>query len=170
VPYPYGTCDVVFGPVSPGLAYSVTGLVLVQDRVLTAGADEVSPLYRAVVIAHEVAHAWFGGLVTFSGADRWLDEAVTTYVSRAAISAIIPGAAPWAGPPVTDLPDEPYAPGAAAIRTLEDVIGPGAVLAGLGAMLRQHAHGDASRADLVRCWSAAGGRDLSDWAAQTLIS
>ena len=165
VRYPYGTCDLVFGPISPALAYSATGLIIVQDQVL---ADEPDALFMATVVAHELAHAWFGGLVTMSRADAWLDEALTTYISRAAVAQTVPGATPWDGATSAALPDQDYARDAAAIRHLEDLIGPQAVLDGLGAWLRRHAHGEATKDDLVRCWSQASGQDLRAWAFETL--
>jgi len=116
VRYPYGTCDLVFGPISPALAYSATGLIIVQDQVL---ADEPDALFMATVVAHELAHAWFGGLVTMSRADAWLDEALTTYISRAAVAQTVPGATPWDGATSAALPDQDYARDAAAIRHLE---------------------------------------------------
>jgi aminopeptidase N len=94
VPYPYEKCDVVFGPISPALAYSVTGLVIIQDQLLKPGNNAGTGLYEATVIAHELAHAWFGGLVTLPGHDMWLDEALTTYISREALAQTIPATTP----------------------------------------------------------------------------
>ena len=156
VPYPYAKCDLVFAPVSPALAYSITGLILIQDEVLN---DVTMPL----VIAHEVAHAWFGGLVTMPAEHAWLDEALTTYISRTALAEIVPGSTPWATP---GLPDDDYATDATAVRQLEDRIGQPAVLSGLTSLLRRHAHGQATRDDLVGYWSQASGHDLSGWPAR----
>jgi len=165
VRYPYGTCDLVFGPLSPALAYSASGLIIVQDQVL---AEEPDALFMPMVLAHELAHAWFGGLVTLHRADAWLDEALTTYISRAAVAHTVPGAAPWDAAVAAARPDASYARNAAAVRHLDDVIGPQAVLAGLGAWLRRHAHGEATKDDLVRCWSQASDQDLRGWALATL--
>jgi aminopeptidase N len=155
VPYPYAKCDLVFGPVSPALAYSVTGLILIQDEVEAATLP--------IVIAHEFAHAWFGGLVSMPAEHAWLDEALTTYISRTALAEIVPGSTPWATP---GLPDDDYATDAAAIRQLEDRIGQPAVLNGLTTLLRRHAHRQATRDDLVGYWSQACGHDLSGWPAR----
>jgi aminopeptidase N len=156
VPYPYAKCDLVFAPVAPALAYSVTGLILIQDEVLN---DVAMPL----VIAHECAHAWFGGLVTMPAEHAWLDEALTTYISRTALAEIVPSSTPWASP---GLPDDSYAADAAAIRQLEDRIGQPAVLNGLTTLLRRHAHSQATKDDLVSYWSQASGHDLSGWPAR----
>src|ERR1700677_617884 len=172
VPYPYGKCDLVFGPVSPALAQAVTGLIVIQDQVLRDSRDgsDDTGLYLNAVIAHELAHAWFGGLVTMPREDGWLDEALTTYISRTALEEIMPGCTPWAAQTSATLPDHAYAGDAAAIRQLEDLIGRQAVIDGLAALLRRHAHSQATPADLVTYWSQASGQDLRAWAAKTLSS
>lgn len=169
VPYPYGKCDLVFGPVSPALAYSVTGLIVIHDQVLRESQDDGTGRYPALVIAHELAHAWFGGLVTLARQDSWLDEALTTYISRTALAQITPGTDPWTAPAPAALPDDYYAADAAAVRQLENIIGRPAVLSGLAALLQHHAHHDATRNDLIMHWSQASRQDLRHWAAETLM-
>jgi aminopeptidase N len=170
-PYPYGKCDVVFVPGYPGLAFGAPGLVTIKEQVLTEPQNGGRGPYLAIVIAHEVAHSWFGGLIEFQPPeDGWLEEAITTYISRTAIEeSHHPGIRPWAVSVSEVLPDHAYASDAATIRQLEHLIGRQAVLAGLGDLLHRHAHGSASRESLVECWSMAAGRDLSEWAAETLI-
>lgn len=170
VPYPYGKCDLVFVPAFPDLAYSVPGLVVIQDQVLKEDQQASASLYMATVIAHELAHAWIGGLVTMRRtADMWFDEALTTYISRAALAEILPGTTPWEASTSAALPDHGYAREAAAIRQLEGLIGRQAVIDGVGTLLRHHAHGSATKDDLVRYWSQASGHDLRKWAAKVLI-
>jgi aminopeptidase N len=171
VRYPYAQCDVVFVPELPDLAYSVPGLIVAQDQVLSEDPPAGPGLYLATVLAHELAHAWLGSLVTMRRAgDQWLEEALTTYLSRAALAAIRPGFMPWDAAVSVTLPDHGYATGAAVIRQLDEQIGPAAVAGGLGILLRRHAHGSVTTDELVRCWSQAGGRDLSAWAAGALRS
>lgn len=167
VPYPYRKCDLVVVPGFPALAFGAPGLIAVRDTALEAGEDRPGG-YRALVIAHELAHAWVGGLADMRGEDMWLQEAVTTYLSRAALEETWPGSTPWAAPVSAALPDHGYAGDAAAVRQLEMLIGRQAVMSGLGNLLRRHAHGTAARDDLVRCWSEVSGRDLRSWAAGTL--
>jgi aminopeptidase N len=167
VAYPYSKCDFVFVPGYPGLAFGAPGLVTIKEQVLTEPPQGNPSLYLATVIAHELAHAWFGGLIELQPSeDGWLEEAITTYISRTALEAT--GATPWAEPVSLDLPDHGYASDAAAIRQLETLIGRRAVLNGLGNLLRHHAHGYAAKDDLVRYWSNAAGRDLRQYAAGTL--
>jgi aminopeptidase N len=169
-PYPYGKCDLVFVPGYPGLAFGAPGLVTVKEQVLTQPPGGKPSLHLAIVVAHELAHAWFGGLIQFQPpGDEWLEEAITTYVSRGALEEARPGVTPWEAAVSQTLPDDAYASDAAKIRQLEQLIGRLAVLAGLHDLLRHHAHSHASRDDLVRCWSRAAGRDLRHWAAGVLI-
>ena len=168
--YPYGKCDLVFVPAFPGLAFGAPGLITIKDQVLTEAQNGKPALYLASVIAHELAHAWFGGLVDVCRRDdEWLIEPLTTYISRTALGEIHPGATPWAPATSQTLPDHAYARDAAAVRQLEGLIGRQAVLNGLRDLLHRHAHGCATKDDLVQCWSRASGRDLREWAADTLI-
>jgi aminopeptidase N len=168
--YPYGKCDVVFVPGYPGLAFGAPGLVTIKDQVITEPEYGRSNLYLAIVIAHELAHAWLGGLINFHppGAG-WLEEAITTYVSRTAIEESHPGATLWAEAASKALPDHAYAANATTIRQLEHLIGRQAVLKGFSDLLHRHAHGSATKDDLVQCWSRAAARDLREWAAEALI-
>ncbi len=170
VPYPYGKCDFVFAPGYRGLAFGAPGLVTVKEQVITEPPKGKHELYLATVIAHEMAHAWFGGLVIFQPAENgWLEEAITTYLSRAALEEIYPGAALWDAAASQTLPDHAYVNNAVTMRHLEHLISRQTVLAGLGDLLRRHTHGYASKGDLVQCWSRAAERDLRPWAAKTLI-
>jgi aminopeptidase N len=88
VPCPYPAYDIVFMPDLAALALSVPGLMVVNERLLGRQGD-ASDQNRAMVCAHEVAHLWFGGLVGPRWWDDvWLDEAIATYLSYAALAAI----------------------------------------------------------------------------------
>jgi len=88
VPCPYPAYDIVFTPDLAATALSVPGLMVVHERRLgraEAGAD----LDNAGLCAHEVAHLWFACLVGPRWWDDvWLDEAIATYLSYAALAAI----------------------------------------------------------------------------------
>jgi aminopeptidase N len=81
VPCPYPNYDIVFVPDLSALAYSVPGLMLVNESLLARMADPDDD-FAAMVDAHEVAHLWFGSLVGMRWWDDvWLDEAIATYLS-----------------------------------------------------------------------------------------
>lgn len=175
VRFPYPKCDVLFVPGFPGLAFSAPGLIAVREEALRSEQAGETSLGLPTVIAHELSHAWIGGLVNICSADQiemWLIEALATYVSRTALAETMTdalgGTALWAGPAAASLPDHAYAGNAAIIRELEPRIGRDAVLAGLGSFLRRHAHGQATKDDLVDCWSQRSGQDLRAWSAARL--
>lgn len=168
-PYPHPKCDLVFLPSLPALAFSAPGLTLLQDRLLDA--DQPRPiLYLACTLAHELAHAWIGGLVDLRHRqDMWLQEALATYLSRTALHDTQPGSTPWDPDTATQLPDHGYAADAAHLRQLEEMIGRSAVMAGLRAVMTRHAYNTITIDDLLRSWSQSSRQDLRPWAARTIL-
>ncbi|HSZ40614.1 MAG TPA: M1 family aminopeptidase [Trebonia sp.] len=167
--YPYLKCDLVFVPRYRPLAYGAPGLMTIQEQVLAKAADDTSGLYLAVVLAHELAHAWFGGMFCTYESDGWLIEALTTYLSRRALGELHPGIDPWDASLSTELPDHAYGEYAAPVRQLAELIGTQAVLDGLTGLMRDRPHACVTKGDVVRSWSRAAGRDLRAWAAETLV-
>ena len=198
VPCPYPNYDIVFVPDLNALAYSVPGLMLVNERLL-AHMDDPGDYFAAMVCAHEVAHLWFGCLVGMRWwEDVWLDEALATYMSYAAevgpLAAEglwtafsyrdkewayradeLPGREPVSSPVASaaEAMSRPaaiiYYKGASVIRQLAALIGGDVVYAGLRDYLtRYRAGGVAGLDDLVGCLSRAAGRDLAGWADEWL--
>lgn len=163
VPYPYEKCEAVFVRGLPSLAFSAPGLILFSDTVFDR-IETLGPHYAALVVSHEVAHAWIGGLVDCHA--PWLAEACSTYLARNALAELMPGSRPWepADPPP---PDAAYTPDAELIKSLEKRIGRAGVAHGLGLFCRRFHHGIAGRAELAACWSETSGHDLTGWAAST---
>ena len=175
VRFPFPKCDVLFVPGFPGLAFSAPGLIAIRQEALSSERTGGSSLWLPTVIAHELSHAWIGGLANICRADQvemWLIEALATYVSRTALAEIMTGTladgALWTAPIAASLPDHAYAARAAIIKELELRIGRDAVLAGLGSFLRRHAYRQATKNDLVDCWSQHSGQDLRGWSAARL--
>jgi aminopeptidase N len=167
--YPYGKCDFVFVPAFPKRAFGAPGLVTIRDTELAAHQADGTGLHLALVMAHELAHQWFGGIIDLCRRDdSWLIEPLTTYISRAELEEIHPGTTPWAPAVSQAMLDHAYAPNAAKIRQLEELIGRPAVLTGLRELLRRHAHSCATKDDLVHYWSRASGTNLRSWATETL--
>jgi aminopeptidase N len=104
VPCPYAGYDIVFMPDLPALALSVPGLMVVNEKLLGRPA-EAGDQRSAMICAHEVAHLWFGCLVGPRWWDDvWLDEAIATYLSYAALAAIagVSESLSWTGFAYTD--------------------------------------------------------------------
>lgn len=167
--YPDDKYDVAFLPqYGPGLAFGAPGLLTTRDEVVNL--TDKPEAYLAIVIAHELAHAWFGGLIEFQPPENeWLQEAITTYVSRSALEAHHPHINPWSAEASQTLPDHAYAKNAAPLKRLETLIGRQAVMHGIGELLRHHANRAVTKDDLAHSWFLASGQDLREWTANQLI-
>jgi aminopeptidase N len=107
VPCPYPAYDIVFMPDLPAMALSVPGLMVVNEKLLGRPA-EADDQRSAMICAHEVAHLWFGCLVGPRWWDDvWLDEAIATYLSYAALAAIaeVSESLSWTGFAYADKPE-----------------------------------------------------------------
>jgi aminopeptidase N len=168
VGYPEDKCDVAFLPqYAPGLAFGAPGLLAIRAEVLYP--EDKPRTYLPTVIAHELAHAWFGGLVEFRPPENdWLEEGITTYISRSALEAQYPDVNPWEFDVSRTLPDHAYSKNAAQLKQLEAIVGRRAVMDGIGELLRRHANETVTKDDLVRFWSRTSGQDLREWAANQL--
>jgi aminopeptidase N len=197
VPCPYPKYDIAFVPDLGPTAVSLPGIMLVSEALLqrmTDPGDDFGPL----VLAHEVAHLWFGCLV--GGRwwdDLWLAEALATYLSYTAWAEALGTDSPWRAfcmreqaaayradglpstqPVSSPVPDAAsalarpsaitYNKGASAVRQLAALIGDDALRAGLTDYLTSYGGGAATLGDLVACWSRASARDLGEWAEQWL--
>ena len=82
VRYPFGKYDQVFVPGFPAIAMENPGCVTIGDDYLFRSApSEVERETRAVAIAHEMVHMWFGALVTLRWwDDLWLNESFAEYL------------------------------------------------------------------------------------------
>ena len=197
VPCPYRSYEIVFAPGLRPLAMQVPAFMLVSEQLAQRAADGEDD-FVPLVLAHEVAHLWFGCLVEGRWwDDLWLAEALATYLSHVAAAEELGLASPWAGfgmrekasayrtdslpgtqpvaSPVADAADAlsrpsaiTYSKGASVIRQLAALIGDDALRAGLRDYLTRYGGGTSTLDDLVGCWSAASGRDLAGWAERWL--
>ena len=81
-PYPFDSYDQLFGPGHNWGAMETPGCVTYRDEMLPRGRiTDDQRMKRASVIAHEMAHMWFGNLVTMRWwEDTWLNESFADYM------------------------------------------------------------------------------------------
>ena len=196
VPYPFGKYDQVFVPEfnfgameNPGVVTFREDAFLYRSRVTEATRET-----RAMVIMHEMAHMWFGDLVTMRWwDDLWLNEAFanwagygvaasatrftgawTTFALAQKAWAYVQDQLPSTHPVVSDIVDLEailqsfdgitYAKGASVLKQLVAHVGYDAFVAGVNRYFERHAWGNATLADLLVELEVASGRDLGDWA------
>jgi aminopeptidase N len=183
IKYPYGKLDLVgLADFSAG-AMENTGCITFREVLLQVDDKHASIDLKKVaasVIAHEMAHQWFGDLVTMQWwNDIWLNEGFATWMSSKPVQAWKPewnmdledvretGQALNADSLVNTHPihqeaqtpaeileladDISYGKTAAVLRMLEAYLGPETFRAGVNAYLKQHAYGNATASDF---WSA----------------
>jgi alanyl aminopeptidase len=92
-PYPFDKLDLLGAPDFSAGAMENAGLIVYRDALLRIDAHSSANTYRASfnVNAHEIAHQWFGDLVTVPWWDDiWLNEAYATWAQGKATVALKP--------------------------------------------------------------------------------
>ncbi|OMH33037.1 aminopeptidase N [Tersicoccus sp. Bi-70] len=199
VPYPFGKYDQAFVPEYNLGAMENPGLVTFTEAfVFRTEATEIQYQGRANVIMHEMAHMWFGDLVTMRWwDDLWLKEsfadfmgsaslvdtglypsAWVTFANRRKAWAYVQDALPTTHPIVADIVDLDaakqnfdgitYAKGASVLKQLVAFVGRDAFDAAARAYFREHAWGNTTLADFLAALSEASGRDMGAWAGAWL--
>ncbi|TAP43852.1 aminopeptidase N [Arthrobacter sp. S39] len=198
-PYPWGKYDQAFVPEYNLGAMENPGLVtFTESYVFTSRATDAQYQGRANTLMHEMAHMWFGDLVTMQWwDDLWLKESFADYMGTLGVDqathwdtawvnfankrkawAYVQDQLPTTHPVVADIPDLEaakqnfdgitYAKGASVLKQLVAYVGFDAFTAGSRQYFRDHAYGNTTLADLLKALSAASGRDLAGWAAHWL--
>ena len=179
IKYPFEKLDMIGLPDFSAGAMENTGLITYREVILLIDDRKASVgLHRevATVIAHEIAHQWFGDLVTMEWWDDvWLNEGFATWMENKAVAAWKPE---WhlelddvqetAGSlsvdalkntrPIHQAAETPaqiqelfdgiaYGKAAAVLRTLEAYLGPEAFRAGVDQYLKQHSYRNATADD-----------------------
>ena len=199
VPYPFVKYDQLFVPeFNAGAMENAACVTFLEDMVFRSRVTDAAYEQRANTILHEMAHMWFGDLVTMKWwDDLWLNEsfaewaahhanvhatrysdAWTTFSNQRKAWAYRQDQLPSTHPIAADMVDLDavrvnfdgitYAKGASALRQLVAWVGEDNFGKGINAYFTKHAWGNTELPDLLTELEAASGRDLSGWTAEWL--
>jgi aminopeptidase N len=192
--YPFGKYDQLFVPEFNAGAMENAGCVTFhEDYLFRSKVTDARYERRAATILHEMAHMWFGDLVTMRWwDDLWLNESFAEYAAALAQTRATRWTDAWTTfanvektwayrqdqlpsthPIATDAPDVQtaevnfdgitYAKGASVLKQLGAYVGVDAFLAGLRDYFERHAFGNTTLADLLSALERSSGRDLGEW-------
>lgn len=199
VPYAFGKYDQLFVPeFNAGAMENAGAVTFLEDYVFRSKVTRASYERRCETVLHEMAHMWFGDLVTMQWwDDLWLNESFATFASVLCQAEATEFTEAWTTfanvekswayrqdqlpsthPVAADIPDLhavevnfdgiTYAKGASVLKQLVAYVGLESFLAGLRDYFRDHAFGNATFGDLLGALEKASGRDLSGWGRQWL--
>ncbi len=194
-PFPFGKYDQLFVPEFNAGAMENVGAVAFHDSFLFRDPPSYSQrLMRAEVILHELAHMWFGDLVTMRWwDDLWLNETFATYLSYRCLAEATRFEDAWqvfngqmrpaayrqdqlatTHPVATRVEHTDqaignfdaitYEKGAAVLKQLVARLGDDAFRRGLHRYVDRHAWGNATLADFLGALGEAAGEPLDEWA------
>ncbi|SER82316.1 aminopeptidase N [Streptomyces sp. yr375] len=198
-PYPFGKYDQAFVPEYNLGAMENPGLVTFREELIFRGkVTRVAYEGRANVILHEMAHMWFGDLVTMEWwDDLWLKESFAdfmgtfanvgatrftdawiTFANRRKAWAYRADQLPSTHPVTADIRDLQdaklnfdgitYAKGASVLKQLVAYVGQDAFLEGARRYFKRHAYGNTRLGDLLSVLGETSGRDMAAWARSWL--
>ncbi|SIS12947.1 aminopeptidase N [Williamsia sterculiae] len=199
VPYAFGKYDQLFVPeFNAGAMENAGAVTFLEDYVFRSRVTKATYERRAETVLHEMAHMWFGDLVTMRWwDDLWLNESFATFASVLCQSEATEYTNAWTTfanvekswayrqdqlptthPVAADIPDLAavevnfdgitYAKGASVLKQLVAYVGLEDFLAGLRDYFAAHQFDNAEFSDLLSALEKASGRDLSDWGSQWL--
>ena len=198
-PYPFSKYDQLFVPEFNFGAMENAGCVTFNEAYLfRSRVTDAARMSRAGTILHELAHMWFGNLVTMRWwGDLWLNESFATYMATWALVeatrftdawvqfvnqevtwAVRQDQLPTTHPIVADAPDTDtainnfdgitYAKGGLVLRQLVAWVGTEAFISGLRDYFARHAWSNATLADFLAALEKTSGRRMDEWARQWL--
>ena len=192
IKYPFGKLDVLAVPDFSAGAMENTAAIFYRETDLLVDSKDASLEVRkriASVLAHEMAHQWFGDLVTMQWWDDiWLNEGFATWMANRALAAIRPEwnvsvdealetqtalgldglksthaiHAPADTPAQIDEAFDAiaYEKGAAVLRMLEHYLGAETFRKGINAYLQAHAYANGTSRDFWNAMTAASGKPV----------
>ncbi|MFI7338149.1 aminopeptidase N [Streptomyces sp. NPDC050085] len=198
-PYPFGKYDQAFVPEYNLGAMENPGMVTFREEFIFRGkVTTASYERRANVILHEMAHMWFGDLVTMQWwDDLWLKESFADFMGSFSMVEATRFTNGWitfannrkswayradqlpSTHPITadirDLEDAKlnfdgitYAKGASVLKQLVAYVGRDAFLEGARRYFKRHAYGNTQLGDLLSALEETSGRDLASWSRSWL--
>ncbi|WP_426978305.1 aminopeptidase N [Pseudarthrobacter sp. O4] len=193
-PYPFEKYDQLFVPeFNAGAMENAGAVTILEGYVFRSKVTDAQVERRAITVLHELAHMWFGDLVTMRWwNDLWLNESFAEYMSHlAAVEnttfdhawttfasvekswAYRQDQLPTTHPifaEINDLQDVEvnfdgitYAKGASVLRQLVAWVGPEEFMAGVREYFSKHAWQNTELSDLMTELEKASGRDLDQW-------
>jgi alanyl aminopeptidase len=192
IPYPYDKLDHISRPALQGGAMENAGLITYGKRLILRDPAQITAGEKfgwVSVAAHELAHQWFGDLVTTAWWDDiWLNEGFASWLGSKIVAQFDPA---WHGElldtnqretaltadrvvnarrirqPITNPGDIfqafdgiTYQKGASILAMFERAIGPDKFRDGVRAYLAKHRFGNATSADFIAAISGVAGRDV----------
>ena len=198
-PYPFEKYDQLFVPeFNAGAMENAGAVTFTETYVFRSKVTDAIRERRVVTILHELAHMWFGDLVTMKWwNDLWLNESFAEYISTLATAEATEWTEAWTTfaalekgwayrqdqlpsthpivATINDLEDVQvnfdgitYAKGASVLKQLVAWVGREQFLAGVGAYFKKHHHSNTELRDLMVEFEAASGRDLTAWSEKWL--
>ncbi|KAJ3269958.1 hypothetical protein HDV01_000764 [Terramyces sp. JEL0728] len=192
IEYPLPKLDLVCVPDLSAEAMENWGLIVFRESVLLPD-DSTSKTLKNITatIAHELAHQWFGNLVTMDWwDDLWLNEGFANFIGTLAVETLFPKwnvftdfisneynralvldsissshpvhASVCSTKDIDDVFDGiSFNKGAAIIRMIHAYVGPTTFAAGINKYLVTYKHGNATRNQLWQCLSEVSGKDIT---------
>jgi aminopeptidase N len=197
--YPWPKYDQLFVPeFNAGAMENAGAVTFLEDYVFRSRTTDAAYERRAVTILHEMAHMWFGDLVTMRWwDDLWLNESFAEYVSTRATAdatrwreawttfcniekawAYRQDQLPTTHPIAADIVDIEavkvnfdgitYAKGASVLKQLVHYVGEDSFSAAMRGYFRRHEYANTTLQDLLDALAETSGRDLSTWSKEWL--
>jgi aminopeptidase N len=197
-PYPFSKLDLVFVPEQQGAMENAACITFMDDLIYRPPVTDAQLRTLAEFIAHEIAHMWFGDLVSMRWwDDLWLNESFATYMANLALAEVTRHRTVWTTfamrdktwgywadqlptthPISADVPDAiatmlnldgiSYSKGAGVLKQLVAWVGFEPFRQGLAQYIADHAFSNTTIRDLLAAFEAASGRDLEAWSREWL--
>ncbi|PCE13693.1 aminopeptidase N [Microbacterium sp. SZ1] len=199
VPYPFAKYDQLFVPeFNAGAMENAGAVTFTETYVFRSKVTDAVKERRVVTILHELAHMWFGDLVTMKWwNDLWLNESFAEWASTIATAEATEWTEAWTTfnamektwayrqdqlpsthpivAEINDLEDVQvnfdgitYAKGGSVLKQLAAWVGIEQFFAGVSQYFQKHSWGNTELSDLLTELEATSGRELSTWSKKWL--